>query len=277
LSPKPKVSIITVCYNAADTLKDTIDSVLEQDYEDVEYILIDGQSTDGTLDLIKSYGDRIDQFISEADKGMYDGLNKGIQMAKGEIIGMLNSDDFYTDEHVVSDMVQAMSSGPGYESGYADLYYVDSKNTNRIIRKWKSGKYKRKKFKQGWMPPHPTFFLRKEAYEKYGGFNLDFRSAADYELMLRMLYKHELKAAYLPRYIVKMRVGGMSNASLLNRLKANREDRKAWKVNGLRPGPFTLTFKPLRKVLQYFSVLNSGFWVLSWLLENTFLVVNYNL
>jgi len=247
----PKVTIITVCYNASKTIANTIASVLSQDYENLEYIVIDGKSSDKSLEIINQYQDRISQIVSEPDRGMYDALNKGIEMATGEIVGMLNADDFYTDEHVVSDMVQAMSSGSGYESGYADLYYVDNRNTNKIIRKWKSGQYKREKFKQGWMPPHPTFFLRKEAYEKYGGFNLDFKSAADYELMLRMLYKHQLKAAYLSRTIVKMRLGGMSNANLLNRLKANREDRKAWKVNGLKPGPLTLTFKPLRKLMQY--------------------------
>jgi len=248
---KPKVTIITVCYNASKTIANTITSVISQDYENLEYMVIDGKSSDNSLEIINQYQDGISQLISEPDKGMYDALNKGIQMATGEIVGMLNADDFYVDEHVVSDMVQAMSSGPGYESGYADLYYVDNKNTDKVIRKWKSGRYKREKFKQGWMPPHPTFFLRKEAYEKYGDFNLDFRSAADYELMLRMLYKHQLKAAYLPRTIVKMRLGGMSNASLLNRLKANREDRKAWKINDLKPGPLTLTFKPLRKLMQY--------------------------
>ncbi|MAY82573.1 MAG: glycosyl transferase [Flavobacteriales bacterium] len=247
----PKVTIITVCFNAAQTIANTIESVLGQDYPNLEYIVIDGKSSDKSLEIINQFQSQISKIISEPDQGMYDALNKGIGMASGDVIGMLNSDDFYVDEHVVSDMVTAMSSSPGYESGYADLYYVDNKNTDKVIRKWRSGVYKREKFKHGWMPPHPAFFLRKEAYEKYGGFNLEFKSAADYELMLRMLYKHKLNAAYLPRYIVKMRVGGMSNASLLNRLKANREDRRAWTVNGLKPGIHTLTFKPLRKLIQY--------------------------
>jgi len=270
---KPKVSIITVCYNAESTVADTIESVIGQDYPNLEYIVIDGQSTDRSLEIINRFKNQISKIISEPDQGMYDALNKGIAMASGEIVGMLNADDFYVDEKVVSDMVSVMSSSPPSYAGistplnvtatedkdtgdwadacYADLHYVDAKNTDKVIRKWKSGKYKREKFKHGWMPPHPTFFLRKTAYEKYGGFNLEFKSAADYELMLRMLYKHQLNAAYLPRTIVKMRVGGMSNASLLNRLKANKEDRKAWKVNGLKPGPLTLTFKPLRKLIQY--------------------------
>ena len=271
----PKVTIITVCFNAAQTITDTIESVLGQDYPNLEYIVIDGKSSDKSLEIINQYQSQISMIISETDQGMYDALNKGIGMATGEIIGMLNADDYYIDEKVISDVVKTMTSSYAKASEdekdedaapasrredgnpasinacYADLYYVDNKNTDKVIRKWRSGVYKREKFKHGWMPPHPAFFLRKEAYEKYGGFNLDFKSAADYELMLRMLYKHKLNAAYLPRYIVKMRVGGMSNASLLNRLKANKEDRKAWTVNGLKPGIHTLTFKPLRKLIQY--------------------------
>lgn len=245
-----KVSIITVCYNSEKTLKDTIDSVLEQDYDDIEYIIIDGKSTDGTIGLIESYDSQIDQFISEKDKGMYDALNKGIKMANGELIGILNSDDFYIDKKVISDLVKQIKSDDA-DALYADLYYVDAKDSSIVKRYWKSGTYKAGKFLKGWMPPHPTFFIKKWAYEKYGGFNLSLKSAADYELMLRMIHKEKVKLSYLPRVIVKMRIGGMSNSSIVNRLKANKEDQKAWKINELKPHPLTFLFKPMRKVFQF--------------------------
>lgn len=245
-----KVSIITVCYNSEKTLKDTISSVLEQDYDDIEYIIIDGKSTDGTVGLIESYGKQIDLFISEKDKGMYDALNKGIKMANGELIGILNSDDFYIDKKVISDLVKQIKSDDA-DALYADLYYVDAKDSSIVKRYWKSGAYKAGKFLKGWMPPHPTFFIKKWAYKKYGGFNLSLKSAADYELMLRMIHKEKVKLSYLPRVIVKMRIGGMSNSSIVNRLKANKEDQKAWKINGLKPHPLTFLFKPMRKVFQF--------------------------
>jgi glycosyltransferase involved in cell wall biosynthesis len=245
-----KVSIITVCYNSEKTIKDTIDSVLEQDYADIEYLIIDGKSSDGSLELIKSYGNRIDQLVSEKDQGMYDALNKGIQMAQGDLIGILNSDDFYTDETVISHVVAQMQAADA-DALYADLHYVDAKDISIIKRYWKSGKYKAGKFLKGWMPPHPTFFLKKSAYEKYGGFNLSLKSAADYELMLRMIHKEKVQLTYLPQVIVKMRMGGMSNSSLINRLLANKEDQKAWKINGLKPHPLTFLYKPMRKIIQF--------------------------
>lgn len=245
-----KVSIITVCYNSEATIRDTIESVLAQDHQNLEYIVIDGQSTDKTVEILQSYGDRITHFISEADRGMYDGLNKGIQLASGEVVGMINADDFYIDNKVVSDVVSCLEKERA-DTLYADLYYVDSIDTNQIKRYWQSGEYKQRAFLKGWMPPHPTFFIRKRFYEKYGGFRLELKSAADYELMLRMLHKHQLSVAYLKRVIVKMRIGGMSNASLKNRLRANREDRKAWELNDLKPGAFTFLYKPLRKLIQF--------------------------
>jgi len=181
---------------------------------------------------------------------MYDGLNKGIALASGELIGMLNADDFYVDQSVVSDVVEQLKKEKA-SALYADLHYVEAEDTAKVKRYWKSGAYKKGKFLKGWMPPHPTFFIKKACYEQYGGFNLSLKSAADYELMLRMLHKHEVAVAYLPRVIVKMRMGGMSNASLKNRLRANKEDQKAWEINGLKPHPLTFLYKPLRKVMQF--------------------------
>jgi glycosyltransferase involved in cell wall biosynthesis len=245
-----KISIITVTYNSAQTLEHTIQSVLLQDYSDVEYIIVDGQSTDDTLSVIRKYRHKIDHFVSEKDEGLYYALNKGIALASGDIIGILHADDFYTGDDVLTGVAETFKINNA-DAVYADLYYVDKNNTKKIVRKWKSGKYGEGKFLWGWMPPHPAFFVKKEIYQKYGDFNTELRSAADYELMLRFIHKHKIKLAYLPEYIVKMRTGGQSNASLKNRVKANNEDRKAWDLNGIKPYFFTLTLKPLRKIFQF--------------------------
>ncbi len=247
-----KVSIITITYNSESTLIDTIDSVLNQTYTDIEYIIIDGKSTDSTVSIIHSYKDKISKFISEKDNGLYDALNKGIAMATGDIIGVLHSDDFYTNHQVIEKIVRTFKLNQA-DAVYADLFYVDKTNVDKILRKWKSGNYKHGMFVNGWMPPHPTFFVRRHCYEKYGSFNLDLVSAADYELMLRFVHKHQIKLAYLPEFIIKMRAGGLSNSSLSNRIRANKEDRKSWLMNGLKPKFHTLYLKPLRKIIQLFK------------------------
>ena len=245
-----KVSIITVCYNSAATIEGTIQSVLNQTYSDIEYLVIDGQSTDETLQIVRKYENEIATILSEKDKGMYDAINKGIQLCTGDVVGVLNADDFYIDNKVIEEVVSKMRN-ENADSLYSDLYYVATEDTNKVIRNWVSGKYNRQKFLYGWMPPHPTFFVKTSAYEKYGVFNLGLNSAADYELMLRFLFKNKLSTCYLSRPLVRMRVGGMSNVSLANRIKANKEDRKAWRMNGLRPRPYTMLLKPLRKIIQY--------------------------
>lgn len=248
----PKVSIITVCYNSSKTIEDTIKSVLSQNYKNIEYIIIDGLSTDKTLDIINKYKNEIALIVSEKDNGLYDAINKGISLANGEIVANLNSDDFYIDENVISDVVEKFKK-ENTDLLYSDLYYVEEENTNNITRFWKSGEYKKGAFYKGWMPPHPTFFVKKEIYNKYGVFNLKLKSAADYEIMLRFIHKYECTVSYLSRVTIRMRVGGVSNASLSNRIKANREDKLAWKINGLKPKPFTFILKPLSKVNQFFS------------------------
>ncbi|MES2761251.1 MAG: glycosyltransferase family 2 protein [Bacteroidota bacterium] len=247
-----KVSIITITYNSEATLRDTMDSVVNQTYKDIEYIIVDGRSTDGTLAIVDSYKDKISKVVSEKDKGLYDALNKGIALATGDVIGIIHSDDFYTNNLIIENIVRSMQETDA-DAAYADLYYVDKNDTNKIFRKWKSGNYKHGMFLKGWMPPHPTFFVKRSVYERHGAFNLSFVSAADYELMLRFIHKHKIKLAYLPEFIIKMRVGGKSNVSLKNRLRANNEDRKAWKINGLKPHFYTLYAKPLRKIIQLFK------------------------
>jgi len=246
-----KISIITITYNSGATLEGTIVSVLSQTYSNLEYIVVDGKSTDNTLAIVDKYKGRIAKVVSEEDNGLYDALNKGINLASGKVIGFLHSDDFYTNNQVIEKYAAAFEQS-GCDAVYADLYYVDKDNPDKIIRTWKSGQYKAGDFVKGWMPPHPTFFVRKAVYEKYGTFNLDFKTSADYELMLRLIHRHNIKLTYLPEFTVKMRVGGKSNVSFVNRFVANLEDRKAWLVNGLTPAFYTLYVKPLRKLKQFF-------------------------
>ena len=245
-----KISIITVAWNSAETIEDTIKSVVSQSYDQIEYIIIDGGSTDETLDIINRYKDQIDCVVSEPDKGIYDAMNKGVNKATGDVVGILNSDDFYEDADVLKDVMVRFNASD-IEALYADLVYVDRNATDKIVRFWNAGEYKEGAFRKGWMPPHPAFFLSKKAYNTFGTYNLELRSAADYELMLRMIHKNGIVPEYLPRVITRMRTGGQSNVSLKNRIKANKEDRRAWEINGLKPGSLTMIRKPLSKVTQY--------------------------
>jgi len=261
------ISIITATWNAAATLPDNLACIAGQTTP-VEHLLIDGASTDGTLEMIKEYcsapltphPSRLTRFISEPDQGIYDAMNKGIALATGEIIGILNADDFYADNTVLAKVARVFED-PAIGACYGDLLYVSQipdaspltpdASGFTVKRYWKSGVFAPRKFYWGWMPPHPTFFVRRSVYERFGTFNLALGTAADYEIMLRFLLRHRIKLAYIPEILVKMRVGGASNASVNNRLKANRNDRKAWEVNGLTPAPWTLAMKPLRKLPQW--------------------------
>jgi glycosyltransferase involved in cell wall biosynthesis len=247
-----KISVITACYNSAETIETTVKSVLSQEGVTVEYILIDGDSTDQTLAVLEPYRSHFAHFISEKDQGIYDALNKGIARASGDIIAILHADDFYASSNILKHVAACFEKN-NCASVYGDLHYVDRNDTAKIVRNWKSCAYASDLFLKGWMPPHPAFFLRREYYVTYGSFNTQFKTAADYELMLRMLYRHNIGAVYLPEVLVKMRTGGVSNVSLKNRIRANREDRHAWKINGLKPKLFTLIQKPLSKLSQYFG------------------------
>lgn len=246
-----KISIITATFNSEKTIRDTLESVKCQEYNNVEHLVIDGLSTDKTLNIVQQYPN-ISRVISGKDNGIYDAMNKGLQMATGEVIGILNSDDIYIDESVVKDVVEIFQNDE-VDGCYADLQYVDEKDTSKLMRHWKSGHYKKNSFLYGWMPPHPTLFLRRRVYDKVGFFNLALKTAADYELMLRIFVRHRFNIQYLPRVIVKMRTGGASNASLMRRIYANKEDRLAWKINNLKPYFFTLYLKPIRKIFQFIN------------------------
>lgn len=244
-----KISIITVTYNSARTIKDTVLSVRNQSYNEVEHIIIDGKSTDNTLNIAGNYG-HTGPLVSEADEGIYDAMNKGVKIASGDIIGILNSDDFYHDRDVIKNVINTFGND-NCDAVYGDLVYVDPRDTGKVLRKWVAGVYSKSLFYKGWMPPHPAFFVKKEIYEKYGLFNLDFKSSSDYELLLRFMFLNEIKVKYLPGILVNMRAGGNSNRSIKNRIIANLEDRRAWKVNGLSPKWYTAVLKPLLKIKQY--------------------------
>lgn len=248
-SNKMKISIITATYNSVTTVRDTLTSIAGQQYSNIEHIIVDGLSKDNTLSIVKEFA-HVAKIVSEKDNGIYDAMNKGVQLATGDVIGILNSDDFYTSPSILAKVAAAFED-PVVEAVYGDLQYVNPANVQLITRTWKSGTFQKKYLYYGWMPPHPTFFVRRHIYEKCGLFNTNLRSAADYELMLRILLKYNARVHYIPEVLVKMRAGGMSNASLKNRLTANKEDAMAWKLNDLKPYFFTMWLKPLRKVLQF--------------------------
>ena len=253
-----KVSIITVTYNSEKYLKDCIDSVIIQNYPDIEHIIVDGGSTDGTVDIIKSYGNKVSQWLSEKDSGMYDALNKGMKMATGEIIGILNSDDMLYSPNGIREIVKSFNDNQ-VDSVYGDLAYVEQEETRRVLRYWKGFQYKRLRFLFGWMPAHPTFYVRKEIIDQLGGYETHYFSACDYEFMLRYLYKHRISSYYLPKLVVKMREGGASNVTMARRLRANRRDYLAMKINEI-PLPLVVSvLKPLRKLPQFYSGLVQRF------------------
>jgi glycosyltransferase involved in cell wall biosynthesis len=250
-----KISIITVCYNSSLTIYDTINSVNGQTFSNIEHIFIDGGSKDKTVDIINNCSKREKIIVSEKDKGLYDAMNKGIALATGDLIGILNSDDVYSNKNVITNIFNQINNLK-VDSIYGDLIYTKFNDLNEITRYWKAGRFKKKKFLFGWMPPHPTFFVKKEIYLKFGSFNLTLNSASDYEIMLRFLYKESISTSYINEVLVKMRSGGKSNQNFRSRLNGNREDRLAWKLNNLKPLAFTFLLKPIRKISQFISKPN---------------------
>lgn len=216
-----KISIITVCFNAASTIEDALISVATQENVNVEHILIDGASTDGTVEIIKKYKS-VSTFVSEPDKGIYDAMNKGIALATGDIVGILNADDFYMNEKVLED-VSKVFSDDSIEACYGDLVYIDQLNKDKVVRYWKSKPYVLGLFKSGWAPAHPTFFVRKSVYEKFSLFNLNYKLAADFEILFRFIERNEIKTKYLSKVLVRMRLGGATNKSFRNIYNQNKE------------------------------------------------------
>ncbi len=250
LKSLPKISVVTVCFNSEKTILETIKSFEEQDYTNKELIIIDGGSNDNTLGIINNSHVQYGFLSSEKDKGIYDAINKGINNSSGDLIGLLHSDDIFANKKCLSKIAKKYSEEKTHGI-YGDLEYVSSTNSSKVIRKWKSGYFKKYKFIFGWMPPHPTLYLEKEAYLRFGLYKTSYKIAADYELILRYFWSNSLNLSYIPETIVQMRVGGASNKSFKNILQKSKEDVRALKANNLIASS-TLFFKNFRKLKQFF-------------------------
>jgi glycosyltransferase involved in cell wall biosynthesis len=249
---KPRVSVITAVYNNAATVKDTLLSFESQSYPRAEHIIVDGASTDGTLDIVRQYAGKNTVIRSEPDQGMYDAMNKGLALASGDIIGFLNADDIYADPHVLEEIVSAIDE-KNVDAVYGDLVYVDRMDVGRVVRYWKSRDYQDGLFEKGWMPAHPTFYARKSVYEKYGGYDLSYRRQSDFELTLRFLAVHKIKSAYIPRILVHMRSGGASRG-LRHVIEGNIEAYRACRRHSLEVSPLFIARKILSRVPQFFRL-----------------------
>ena len=245
-----KISIITVVFNGEKYIEDCIQSVITQDYPNIEYIVIDGASTDQTLSILKTYQQHIHHLVSEKDKGMYDALNKGIDIASGDIIGILNADDMLASSTIITAIVQKLNETKA-EGVYGNLNYVDANHPQKIIRNWVSKQHQANDFEKGWMPAHPTLYLKKSLFKTYGNYALNYGTAGDYELMLRFLHLQKIKAVYFNQLIVNMRVGGMSNASIKQRYLAFINDYKAAKNNQISSPLWTILLKKMGKISQF--------------------------
>ncbi len=249
-----KISIVTVTYNSEKTVKDTIESVISQTYKDYEYLVVDGNSKDSTLDILREFEPRFEgrmHWKSERDKGIYDAMNKGFKWATGDVLMLINSDDLFARPDALELVVKEFEKHPGVDGVYANLYYVSQNNIDNIVRVWKTGK--QEPMRKGWLPAHPTFYVKRDCYEKYGYFNLNYPLAADFELMLRFIEGHGIKLAYLPEYLVKMRLGGATSKNIKNIYNQDVETIKAFKENGLPGGNITYLFwRYLPKIKQFF-------------------------
>lgn len=243
-----KISLITTCFNREKTIRETIESVLHQDYPEIEYIVVDGASTDGSLSIIQEYGDHIDKIISEPDNGMYEGINKGIRLATGNVIGLLHSDDFLYSPHTLSDIAKKFTESQA-DLVYGNGIYVDYQNTNKIVRDWISGGYNKQKMKRGWLPLHPTVYIKRDCINQWGLYDESYKIAADSDFLVRYLYLADLKVAYLNQYIVRMRMGGLSTDLGKSKQKWI-EDLRHYRNHGMNPY-IALGGKILSKIPQY--------------------------
>lgn len=249
-----KISVITATFNSGKTLCDTIESVLRQSYPNIEHIIVDGGSKDDTIEIIKRYEARYEsrlKWISEPDRGIYDAMNKGIAMATGDIIGILNSDDFYTSPDVVARLAEALESTDA-DAVYGDIHYVDDDNPDRCVRYYSSKKFRRWKMRLGWMPAHPSFYCKKSIYEKYGTFDISFKIGADFENLLQLIFVNRIKTVYVPLDCVTMRTGGASTQGLKSHRQILSDHLKAYKKNGIRSGICLESLRYIEKLWEMF-------------------------
>lgn len=253
-----RVTIITVSYNSADTISDTIKSVLSQSYKNIEYIIIDGSSTDGTFEIVQSYGNKVSKFISQPDNGMYDAMNKGIRLATGDIIGILNSDDFFYDNYVIEKVVKSFQEN-NIDAVIGDVQFVNPQKTSRTVRYYSSKYFNIRKFRFGFMPAHPGFYVKREFFEKFGYYKTKYRIAADFELLIRFLYVNKIKYKYLEMPFVSMRTGGVSNRSIRSNYILNKEIALACKENGIHTNYLYIYSKYFLKVFEFLGNRSSIF------------------
>lgn len=244
-----KVSIITTTFNSASTIRDTINSIIAQDYANIEHIIVDGASKDDTMDIVRSYGSKISRIISEPDKGIYDAMNKGIRSATGDIVGILNSDDFFTSTDVVSTVIDSFTQND-IDALYGDIHFVRPDNLNKPVRYYSSKIFKPSLFRYGFMPAHPSFYMKKSCYDLYGLYALDYKIASDYDLLIRYLYKYKVKHQYIPKDFVTMRTGGVSTENMQSRIVLNREIIRACNRYGIKTNMFLLSLKYLYKIFE---------------------------
>jgi glycosyltransferase involved in cell wall biosynthesis len=251
-----KISVVTACYNNQSTIQDTIRSVLDQSYRNIEYIIIDGQSNDGTVDIIKSFGDRISKFVSEPDAGMYDAINKGLKLASGEIVGILNSDDFFYDSNVIMKIVESFNIHD-IDAVYGDAIFVKPLNTNKIVRYYSSKNFCASRFRFGFMPAHPTFYVKRKYFEEFGYYKTDYTIGADFDLLVRFLYVNHLKYKYIEMPFLIMRMGGISNKNIVSKITLNKEIARACRENNLSTNYFLIYSKYITKIFEFFGNGNS--------------------
>lgn len=246
-----RISVITISYNSASTIGDTLRSVAEQTHPDIEHIIIDGASMDSTLQVVQDHGAHVARVVSEPDAGLYDAMNKGLALATGEYVGFLNADDLFATPQAVASLAQAAESGA--DAVFGDLVYVAPQRVDRVVRRWSSGEFRRSRLNFGWMPPHPTFYVKRSLLPVLGGFDNSLRIAADYDFMLRCLVRPGASASYTPNVLVRMRLGGASNKSVHAVSRKSREDLQVMRRHGLA-GWLTLACKNLRKLPQFISI-----------------------
>ena len=246
----PRISIITVAFNSHKTISDTIDSILKQSYSNIEYIIVDGGSTDGTSEIIRSYGSRISTFISEPDKGLYDAINKGIRLATGDVVGLLNSDDYFYNANVIKDVAKSFEEND-IDAVFGDVIFVDNKNLSKVTRFYSSKYFRLWKFRFGFMPAHPTFYAKRELFEQIGYYKSDYKIATDFELLVRFLFINHINYKYIQMPFVSMRRRGVSNRSILSNITLNKEILRACKENGIKTNYFNIYSKYFTKIFEF--------------------------